>query len=79
VLLVQFDLESGFAECAHSPPIGLLRGAASSSVNWDEERERVVGTSSVRERGGNSSLVSPPVGEWRSSMGTISRLAPPVP
>jgi hypothetical protein len=69
------DLESGFADYAPSPPVGLLRGAASSSVNWDEERERVVGTSSVRERGGNSSSVSPPVGPptWAPSQGLHSR------
>jgi hypothetical protein len=75
------DLESGFAEFAPSPPVGefgghrLLRGVASSSVNWDEERERVVGTSSVRERGGTSSSVNPPVGgpTWAPSQGLHSR------
>lgn len=79
------DLESGFAEFTPSPPVGgefvtagghrMVRGGASSSINWDEERERVVGSSSVRERGGASSSVSPPVGgpTWAPSQGLHSR------
>ncbi|XP_078151077.1 putative E3 ubiquitin-protein ligase HIP1 isoform X2 [Carex rostrata] len=79
------DLESGFAEFTPSPPIGEfvtsgghrpVHGGASSSVNWDEERERIVSSSSsVRERGGASSSVSPPVGgpAWAPSQGLHSR------
>ncbi|KAJ3704646.1 hypothetical protein LUZ61_008351 [Rhynchospora tenuis] len=77
------DLESGFAEFTPSNPVGefvtaggqrVVRGGASSSVNWDDERERVASSSSVRERGGTSSSVSPPVGPtWASSQGLHAR------